>query len=145
MKRISVNNAKTYILLIEILKDLNIFVGRLKNLYFKKGFYLYIGSAKRGDRDRIQRHLTRIKNIFWHIDYLLSSHGVEIRQIWITGREEECKMAQFFGKKAYGFINRFGSSDCRCKSHLFYVKKDIMRVKNILGQNGFKNADKNNF
>jgi len=132
MRHVLINKAKTYILLIEVLKDLNVFVGRLKDLRFKKGFYLYIGSAKKAFGTRIQRHLTRTKNIFWHIDYLLSSNDAKIKQIWIINKDKECKTAQFLCKKGYSFINRFGSSDCNCRSHLFFINKGAKGAQGLL-------------
>jgi len=144
MRHVLINKAKTYILLIEVLKGLDVFVGRLKDLHFKKGFYLYIGSAKKAFRARIQRHLARTKNIFWHIDYLLSSNDAKIKQIWTINKDKECKIAQFLCKKGYSFINRFGSSDYNCHSHLFFINKGARETQGLLKKRGFiKYADKN--
>jgi len=118
-------------------------VGRLKNLHFKKGFYFYIGSAQKGLRARIKRHLAKTKNIFWHIDYLLSSRYAQIKEIWINSKARECQTAKTLIKAGYNFIDKFGCSDCNCKSHLFFIRKDIGEFKNLLEKEGFKNADKN--
>ena len=60
----------TYLLQIEAGRNFKTRVGKLGSLYFKKGYYLYVGSAKRGLEARIKRHLRKDKKIFWHIDYL---------------------------------------------------------------------------
>jgi sugar fermentation stimulation protein A len=144
MKHVLINKAKTYILLIKVLRDLNILVGRLKNTYFTKGFYLYIGSAKRGLKARIRRHLAKKKKLFWHIDYLLFVNATTIRQVWITDHDKECVMAGLLGKKGYRVIDRFGSSDCNCRGHLFFVHRGVRQVQNLLKKEGFiKYADKN--
>ena len=139
------NRDRTYALFIAVNKDLDICAGRLGNINFKKGSYLYFGSAKKGLNSRIKRHLTKNKKKFWHIDYLVCSNESEISEIWTSAETEECQITQNFYRKGYSFINRFGSSDCQCKSHLFFVEKDIREVKNLLEREGFKNADKDYF
>ncbi len=144
MSDVLINDAKTYVLLIEILKGLNVYVGRLKDVHFEKGFYLYVGSAKRGLKARIERHLSRKKNIFWHIDYLLSSNQAKIKNIWINGKPKECQIARRLQRKGYDFINKFGSSDCNCHSHLFFINKGAKGAQGLLKKRGFiKYADKN--
>lgn len=145
MRRVLINKAKTYILLIVILRDLNVLVGRLKDLHFKKGFYFYIGSAQRGLRARIQRHLRKTKNIFWHIDYLLSSEYAQVNEVWISSKARECQIVKTLIKDGYNFIEKFGCSDCNCKSHLFFTRKDTGQLRNLLERKGFKNADKDSF
>ena len=145
MKHVLINKAKTYILLIEVLRGLNVLVGRLKDLHFKRGFYFYIGSAQRGLKSRIQRHLRKTKNIFWHVDYLLSSKYAQINEVWISSKARECQTVKTLIKARYNFIEKFGCSDCNCKSHLFFIRKDTGQLKNILERKGFKNADKSSF
>lgn len=111
----------TYILLIEVKKDLKISAGKLGKLIFKKGFYIYTGSARKNLDKRIERHFKKEKKKFWHIDYLLSHCSAEIKGVWITHKYGECEIANFFLKNRIDFIKNFGSSDCRCKSHLFYI------------------------
>ncbi len=132
----------TYILWIVLDIDIKIYVGSLGKLIFRKGVYLYIGSAKRGFRSRIKRHLAKTKNIFWHIDYLTSSGYAQIKEIWINNKAKECQTAKTLIKAGYNFIDRFGCSDCGCKSHLFFIRKDIGELKNLLEKECFKNADK---
>lgn len=134
----------TYLLRIALDRDIKTHVGSLGDLHFKKGAYLYVGSAKRGLKARIERHLVKKKRIFWHIDYLLSLNGTKIKQIWITNKDKECKIAHFLYRKDYSFINRFGSSDCNCRSHLFFINKSTGRAQGLLKKRGFiKYADKN--
>ena len=56
----------TYILVINVSEDLKIRVGRLGEESFKKGNYIYIGSARGCLETRLQRHLRKEKRIFWH-------------------------------------------------------------------------------
>ncbi len=112
----------SYVLLIELNKDLNIVIGSLGSIFFKKGFYVYIGSALNGIEKRIQRHIRKGKKIHWHIDYFL----IYAKIIDIFYKESktryECDIAKTFNGKLQN-IQNFGCSDCKCKSHLFYGDK----------------------
>ena len=74
----------TYLLQVILDRDTSVRVGSLGNMDFKKGTYFYIGSARKGLRARVKRHLSGEKRLFWHIDYLLSSKGASIKTIWIN-------------------------------------------------------------
>lgn len=121
IKRGEINKFNTYILQIRLNRNMKISVGRLGDLYFKKGYYLYTGSAKRNFFQRIKRHLERKKNKFWHIDYLLSCNYSRIKKIWQYDKDE-CQLANELLRKKYSCVDRSGSSDCKCLSHLFFLK-----------------------
>ena len=112
-----------YLLVINLKKNSRIKVGRLGRITFPKGFYVYVGSALNSLQARIARHLSSEKKLRWHIDYLLASPNAEVEMV-ITRQTEkriECKVneiIQKFGKP----VEKFGSSDCKCKSHLTYFK-----------------------
>ena len=114
----------TYILVMKLKSNKNIRVGSLGKLEFNKGFYCYVGSAIGSTtiENRCKRHLRKNKKMQWHIDYLRKE--AEIVNIFaIPSRKKiECKIARKILKKADSFIPKFGSSDCNCKSHLFYFK-----------------------
>jgi len=112
---------------------------------FEKGLYFYIGRARKGLKARIRRHLIKNKKLFWHIDYLLYSNYAKIKEIWTGINKQECQIARHFYRNGYDYINRFGSSDCHCRSHLFFTDKGMARAKNLLGKEEFRNADKDSF
>jgi len=130
-------DGKTYILFIENYKDREVKIGKLGNLNFPQGIYVYIGSAKKNLMARIKRHLSENKKKFWHIDYFLN-RKTSIKEVWISPKEAECKMAQIFFKEGFPYIRNFGSSDCRCKSHLFFVNTNRRKIINILKKMKFK-------
>jgi len=111
-----------YLLIISIIKPVQIQVGALGNIFFKKGIYAYVGSAQNSLEKRVERHLKKVKRKFWHIDYLLENKNVKILQVFykVAEKSDECKLAEEIGKKGTAIIN-FGSSDCNCKSHLFQL------------------------
>ncbi|NHK29998.1 MAG: GIY-YIG nuclease family protein [Asgard group archaeon] len=137
----------TYILFFSNNLDAKIIVGSLGELFLEKGFYLYVGSAfgPGGLKKRIQRHLNPNKKIFWHIDYLSKNKQfilINIIEIF-SSIKEECLIVNFlleniFSKDEIKSIKNFGSSDCKCKSHLlYYTGKDIkVALKKI--QNKFE-------
>jgi len=111
-----------YLLLIEVKKNIFIKVGKLGKIKFNKGKYIYVGSAQKNLEKRIKRHFKKNKNKFWHIDYLLANKNVKIKDVFYTiaKKEKECKIAKFISKYAKP-IENFGSSDCKCKSHLYQI------------------------
>ena len=127
----------TYCLLIKIEKPSNIKVGKLGLIKFSKGYYVYVGSALNNLEKRINRHLKAKKKKFWHIDYLLENKNVKIKDVFYkkSTKKEECIIAKKLSKIGEG-IENFGSSDCKCKSHLFKIKprfiKNLERIdKNV--------------
>jgi len=94
-------------------------VGKLGKIDFKKGFYIYAGSALNGLDQRIQRHLRKQKKMHWHIDYLLN-HAKIVNVFYKQSEvKEECFIAKTLEKELF-ILSGFGSGDCLCKSHLFY-------------------------
>ena len=116
----------TYLLVIELNKDLRIDIGKLGSIEFKSGFYIYVGSALNGLEQRIHRHLRKQKKLHWHIDYLLQPARI-IDIFYKEGSvKEECDIARILSRQ-FSSIPGFGCSDCNCKTHLFYgFKKEIL-------------------
>ncbi|MDD1777457.1 MAG: GIY-YIG nuclease family protein [Candidatus Helarchaeota archaeon] len=125
-----------YALIIKNQKDQTLQIGKLGKFLFPKGLYVYIGSALGTSatslEHRLPRHISRTKSIFWHIDFFLQAEFVEILTIFyaITSEKKECQLASTVSQieNAQIIIDRFGSSDCACKSHLPYfgVKADTL-------------------
>jgi Uri superfamily endonuclease len=106
-------------------------VGKIGMALFKKGMYIYVGSAtgigSTSLEGRIERHKKKNKRCHWHIDYLLNMKESAIKYIiyTIAGSNLECNMAKSIEKclKIEYPVRNFGSSDCSCIAHLFRVKK----------------------
>jgi Uri superfamily endonuclease len=96
-----------------------IHTGRLGVLNFPCGYYAYTGSALGGFKSRIKRHLSQNKKHKWHIDYFLNEAEVLQITLCITEKQLECVLAQALSKDLLP-VPHFGSSDCRCKSHLYF-------------------------
>jgi Uri superfamily endonuclease len=113
----------TYLLIMALPKDSSVMVGKHGIIHFKKGCYVYIGSALNGLEQRIQRHLSTDKKTHWHIDYLLPF--TEIVDIFYkeNNRRDECRIAQSL-ERNFASIPGFGCSDCCCNSHLFFGSFD---------------------
>jgi len=117
----------TYCLCIENHQDQIIKIGALGPIEFKKGKYVYVGSALNSLIPRLERHMRMSRgehDVFhWHIDYLLREKSVEIESIYITETDEhlECAIAEKVSEHGEA-ISRFGCSDCKCDSHLYHVE-----------------------
>ena len=122
------NNGGIYLLVLTV-QARRIRVGGLGEIYFDSGFYVYVGSAARNLRQRISRHLRKRKKTHWHIDYL-ALQAAKIRGYPIFSfRDLECELARDVGDIASFAIERFGSSDCDCPSHLFYFDSDPLEER----------------
>lgn len=114
-----------YLLFIRLDRDSEVKVGALGTILFKKGFYVYVGSAMNSLERRISRHLKRKKTVRWHIDYLLRNRNARIIKVFEFPSEEklECALGRKVEKKAGSSIRGFGCSDCRCGSHLYFFSQ----------------------
>jgi len=116
-------DAGSYLLVLHLSTNLSLTIG--KNRWdLSPGYYIYVGSAMKGLESRIKRHLKKRKKQKWHIDYL-SIHAKKIIPIPIRTTERlECKIADKMKSISDEVIPNFGSTDCKCVSHLFYFKND---------------------
>ena len=122
----------SYMLILNIDENKEIEIGKLGNIFFKKGFYIYIGSAMKDLTARIERHKRKRKNLFWHIDYLREHaallHAVPIR----SSSRLECEIAGSLRTISCSRIKGFGSSDCKCDSHLFYMEGNPVKSREFI-------------
>ena len=114
----------SYVLVLRMSCDQHLRVARLGVHGFKRGYYCYVGSARGagGLRARLSRHLRRRKKPHWHIDYILP-HSALV-EVWTAPSiaRLECLYAQTFLHMpgAQIPVPGFGSSDCRCQTHLLF-------------------------
>lgn len=115
-----------YGLLLHAKAATDIHVGALGCLTFRKGYYIYAGSARGpgGLRARLQRHLRQKKKVHWHIDRL--TQQMPVIELWYVAAVGfgECGLAALCDEyEGASPVDRFGSSDCRCRSHLYHYAK----------------------
>jgi len=131
------DNPGTYILILRTLVSGKVKAGRLGEVMLVPGFLAYAGSALGGGglRARIRRHMAACKKPNWHIDYIRPYTLID--EIWFcTVREKmEHQAASAIQSlpEASVAADRFGSSDCGCRSHLF-------RFERKPSLNSFRNA-----
>jgi len=121
-----------YLLLVYLSRDENLCVGALGEISFKAGYYVYVGSAQRYLRKRIERHVRRNKRIKWHIDYLLSQACVIDILAYSWSKEWEERIARMLAER-YPYVVGFGCSDSNAPSHLFYLpnKEEWEKIKKL--------------
>jgi len=115
-----------YVLLVFLPDPLTVQVGALGRLDLPAGHYLYCGSAQAGLLPRLARHMRPDKKVHWHIDSLTSEGQVIGALTFEGGKETECRLARFLSYVPFVLpaATGFGSSDCHCHTHLFYVGED---------------------
>ncbi len=112
-----------YQLLIRLSGTRHIRVGKLDRIEFRKGYYIYTGSARKNLFQRLRRHFQSEKKLFWHIDYLLKYGEIVAFYYEKYAPNLECGLNRQTHARLTGasFIPGFGCSDCECDSHLIYI------------------------
>jgi Uri superfamily endonuclease len=120
----------TYNLIFRADRGHEVQIGALGQLQVHPGFYLYVGSAfgSGGLRSRIAHHLAVQRKAsvgcapHWHLDYLHPYS--QPYALWFTyddqRREHQWAQVLLNDHLASVPLLRFGASDCRCPTHLFY-------------------------
>lgn len=128
----------SYVLLLKLPEEQTVTIGSLHMCYFSRGYYAYVGSAMGGFKSRLNRHLTENKRPRWHIDYFLQKAFINGIILCESRERIECTIAQAL-ECQFDSISGFGSSDCMCRSHLFFMveegqmKSGLMATLNLLG------------
>jgi Uri superfamily endonuclease len=91
-------------------------IGALGLVAFEAGWHIYVGSALgSGGLVRLERHIALSRNRDrcpkWHVDYLSLSPFFSLRSAVFALTDMEN-------------IPGFGASDCNCRSHLFYRRRN---------------------
>jgi Uri superfamily endonuclease len=116
----------TYALVISLDAPTEIQVGCRGRIRFESPFYLYFGSAfgPGGLQARIKHHLQPVRQAHWHIDYLRQAAEVVGAWYCTDAARLECIWANAaLALRGVSAIPGFGSSDCRCESHLLAMNK----------------------
>lgn len=113
----------SYQLILHLPKVTVLQVGRLGTFLFPAGRYVYTGSALNGLEGRLARHRRQHKKLHWHIDYLVRHAQITNIKVFPTAQHIECALNQKVLKQpgTQVIVKGFGSSDCRCASHLVFL------------------------
>ncbi|MCG8401132.1 MAG: GIY-YIG nuclease family protein [Firmicutes bacterium] len=133
------NEHGTYVLILQAKKSVSLQIGKLGLMTVQPGNYVYIGSAfgPGGVRGRLNHHLTGGTKPHWHIDYL--RQAADVIQVWYVycSTRYEHKWAEIFGSYPGASVPMpgFGSSDCKCSTHLFFFEQipDYVRLHKLTG------------
>ncbi len=102
------------------------------SLELEEGYYIYVGSARRGLAKRLLRHMRRTKRAFRHIDYIRAVTR-PVRTIPIrTTATIECELSERL-QTLFSPLHGIGSSDCRCPAHLFYTPTNPLETPEFIG------------
>lgn len=109
-----------YLLFLKLKEQKKIEVGALGPIEFEPGTYVYVGSAMNSVEKRLERHLSEVDNLHWHIDYLTAE--TEPFDYFILPESSEYE--EWLAEKLANYcepIRDFGSSDSSQSSHLFRI------------------------
>ncbi|MBU0497067.1 MAG: GIY-YIG nuclease family protein [Candidatus Thermoplasmatota archaeon] len=124
----------TYVLHLRLAEDKKLCFGTRFSALFKKGDYVYVGSALNNLEARLRRHMSNVKTFFWHIDFLVQHAQIKKIYIYESKIWMECLVAQDLASNLE-VISKFGSSGCKCAGHLFWGETNL--VNRIIPPVGF--------
>ena len=137
----------SYCILFRLTEAVTVETKGRKRFKLKRGLYGYAGSAmgSGGVEKRVERHLRREKKPHWHLDFLTVTPSFKAEKVLVFyGKNVECEVARALSKIGKA-VPGFGSSDCKCESHLIELK-DLKEAEDVLkalgavlyhkGQNG---------
>ena len=122
--RAALGGVGTYVLVLHLEQPQALAVGSLGIFPLPAGFYTYVGSAmgSGGLTARLGHHRKISRRPHWHIDYL--RQVAALKHIWVldSSARREHDWAALLGDMpgATILVPRFGASDCRCTTHLYY-------------------------
>jgi len=111
----------SYLLFLRNERRCSVRVGRLGNIVFNSGVYVYVGSGLNNVVSRVGRHFKSVKRVFWHIDYIASRVMRIIGAILLISDKRLEGMLSSILKDYYSYVPGFGASDTKDVSHLFYI------------------------
>ena len=100
----------------------------------KKATMWYVSSAQSSLFPRMERHYSKKKRLYWHIDYPTTNEGTRIKCAiyFVTDSKEfECFLSKRISALNFSkAVPSFGSTDCRsgCRSHLFILKMSLRQA-----------------
>jgi sugar fermentation stimulation protein A len=121
----------SYLLIINLKEKRKIPVGSLGEVSFKKGFYIYVGSAMANLTKRMERHRHLRKQHHWHIDELRAVAEFHSVLAIRSSIRLECEIAKALFGISEWTIPGFGCTDCSCETHLFGMSKDPLHSEDF--------------
>jgi sugar fermentation stimulation protein A len=115
-----VEDRGSYLLIVKVARQTRLQAGGLAAKNFAKGYYVYVGSAMSDLSARLARHQRETKKLHWHIDYLTAKADRMIALPIRSSQRLECGIAEALSAILDPGPRGFGSSDCRCATHLFF-------------------------
>ena len=135
----------TYIVVLKSGQAKTIQIGKLAQLNIQKGYYVYIGSAMGpgGVTARLKHHCKVSTRPHWHLDYLRAETAFYNAYALHSPERKECGWAAVMAKTEAVSepMKGFGSSDCKCNTHLFYFSSKLKAVRAIGKISGARKVD----
>ncbi len=122
----------SYLMVFELVREFRGVIGILGHVRLSPGFYVYVGSARKGALIRLRRYCSKsFAKPRWHIDYLLEFSKID--RFYIVFNAHESELAALLSGTLDVAIPRFGATDTRNTTHLFVyseVLEELLRSRN---------------
>ncbi len=120
-------NKGSYFLVLENKNNQQVEIGKLGKIDFPPGYYVYVGSGMTNLAKRIKHHQRKKKRFHYHIDYLTPGKMKLKKSFLVRSTDRlESDIALQVESVCDQAIKKFGASDTRETSHLFYFANNPM-------------------
>jgi Uri superfamily endonuclease len=130
MKESVKSDCGTYIVVLKCSKAMKLPIGKSGTLAANRGYYVYIGSAfgPGGIKSRLRHHGKISSTPHWHIDYLRIETVIYKAYAFYSYKHRECDWAAVIAENSDSIepLKGFGSSDCKCRTHLYFFRTSKM-------------------
>lgn len=124
-----VEDRGSYLLILHLEKEQALPIGKLGPILFRRGFYVYVGSAMARLTSRMERHLRLRKRHHWHIDDLRAASRFHSILPIRSSERLECEIATALLAISQWRVEGFGSTDCSCPTHLFGFSENPLHLE----------------
>jgi sugar fermentation stimulation protein A len=121
-----------YIIVLRLKRRRKLEVRNLGVIPFKKGYYLYVGSAKKELTRHMERYKRTSRDDHRQIDQLSAIADLHAAIPIRTSKDLECELAGAVRAVSDWMVPRFGSTNCQCNGHLFGMAEDPVHVRRFI-------------
>lgn len=130
-----------YLILMKLINSKEIEIGKLGKIKFKKGYYIYVGSAMNSIKSRTGRYLRGIRKKKWHIDYFIEHTSLLYIVEIASDKRIEAALSNLIESFEGVPIRGFGNTDLKeVPSNLYYFKKKPEDLVENVRNNGYNVA-----
>ena len=122
----------SYLVILRVRNDCRLSINGLGEVRFRKGYYVYVDSAKKDLSKQIEHQRRRCKICRHAIDQLRTAAEFHTAIAVRSSEHLACDIADVLSVVTDWQISGFGSADCNCQGHLFGMTSDPVHNRSFV-------------